>query len=418
MSYTMIEDYTSPNQSPRSAYGWNGNPDGITWHHWNWPHLAGTFESTINFFCSTAAETSAHFIVSDKRVACIVSPSEAAWQAGSNEGNGRTIGIEVDPNMPGDTLETCAELAADMERQFGSLNHYAHKDWSATECPGEVGEHIPWLIERTNEILGNGGGSSGGTSSSGGGNMEAAIAWFQNRAGAVNYSMDYRNGPGSYDCSSAVYYSLMDAGINTSGKVGNTESMFSDLPAWGFREVQATAAGIPAQRGDIFVWGDPGSSAGAAGHTGIFVDPDNIIHCNYGYNGITVNNHDYIWSANGSPPCHIFRYYGGGSSPVYKQTVSKDWFDMASRQDLAEVVNDVLHQNDGFIRQCIHNVLHNEKFSREGSVNGKPVGGQTTLVAEAQYAAQNFGRLKADVLWAQKQIAELSAEVKELKEGK
>lgn len=156
----------------------------------------------------------------------------------------------------------------------------------------------------------------------------------------------------------------------------------------------------------------------AAGHTGIFVDPDNIIHCNYGYNGITVNNHDYIWSANGSPPCHIFRYYGGGASPVYTQTVSKDWFDMASRQDLAEVTNDVMHQNGGFIRQCIHDVIHNEKFNREGSINGQPVGGQTTLVAEAQYNAQNFGRLKADVLYAQKQVAELSAEVKALKEGK
>lgn len=251
--------------------------------------------------------------------------------------------------------------------------------------------------------------------------LEAAIGWFVDRAGAVTYSMDYRNGPSSYDCSSSVYYSLAAAGINTSGEVGNTETMFSDLPSWGFQEVAATEAGIPTQRGDIFIWGDPGGSAGAAGHTGIFVDPDNIIHCNYGYNGITVNNHDYIWSANGSPPCHIFRYVGGEApapAQVETQTISKDWFDMASRQDLAEVVNDVLHQNDGFIRQCIHNVIHNETFNREGTVNGQPVGGTTTLVLEAQYNAQNFGRLKADVLWAQKQIAELADEVKALKEGK
>ncbi|MFD1899922.1 peptidoglycan amidohydrolase family protein [Enterococcus termitis] len=26
---------------------------------------------------------------------------------------------------------------------------------------------------------------------------------------------------------------------------------------------------------------------------------DSIIHCNYGYNGITVNDHDVIWNANG-----------------------------------------------------------------------------------------------------------------------
>ncbi|WP_443095021.1 peptidoglycan amidohydrolase family protein [Rothia koreensis] len=412
----MIEDYTSPNQSPRSAYGWNGNPDGITWHWWNTPAQAGTFESTINFFCTSAAQTSAHFIVSDKRVACIVSPSEAAWHAGSTEGNGRTIGVEIDPRLPGDTLETCAELAADLERQFGSLNHYGHKDWTQTECPGIVYDKIPWLIDRTNEILGNGG--SSGSTSSGSGNMEAAIAWFQNRAGAVTYSMDYRNGPGSYDCSSSVYYALMDAGINTVGKVGNTETMFSDLPSWGFREVQATVAGIPAQRGDIFIWGDPGSSAGAAGHTGIFVDSDNILHCNFGYNGITLNNHDYIWSANGSPSCHIFRYVGGGSSSTHTQTVTKDWFDMASRQDLAEVVNDVLHQNDGFFRQKVHQVLHEERFNREGTINGKPVGGSTTIAMEAAWAAANAGGVKADVVRVQGQVEQLVAEVQALKEGK
>lgn len=418
VSYTMIEDYTSPNQSPRSFFGWSGNPDGIVWHWWNRPELAGSFESTVNFFCSSSAGTSAHFVVSDKRVACIVSPSEAAWHSGNTEGNGRTIGVEIDPRLPGDTLETCAELAADLERQFGSLTQYGHKDWTQTECPGVVYDKIPWLIDRTNEILGQGGGAAS-SPSGGGGSIEAAIGWFTDRAGAVTYSMDYRNGPGSYDCSSSIYYALAAAGINTSGKVGNTESMFSDLPAWGFHEVAATAAGIPAQRGDIFIWGDPGSSSGAAGHTGIFADADNIWHCNFGYNGITLNNHDYIWSANGAPSCHIFRYSGGGgAATAQKQTISKDWFDMASRQDLAEVVNDVLHQNDGFIRQCIHNVIHNEKFAREGSVNGKPVGGTTTLVTEAQYNAQNFGRLKADVLWAQKQIAELSAEVKALKEGK
>lgn len=247
---------------------------------------------------------------------------------------------------------------------------------------------------------------------------EAAIGWFVDRAGAVTYSMDYRNGPSSYDCSSSVYYALAAAGINTSGEVGNTETMFSDLPAWGFQEVAATAAGIPAQRGDIFIWGAPGSSSGAAGHTGIFADADNIWHCNYGYNGITLNNHDYIWSANGSPPCHIFRYYGGGSSPVYNQTVSKDWFDMADRQDLAEVVNDVIHQNDGFFRQKVHQVLHEERFNREGTINGKPVGGSTTIAMEAAWAAANAGGVKADVVRVQGQVEQLVAEVQALKEGK
>lgn len=32
------------------------------------------------------------------------------------------------------------------------------------------------------------------------------IAWMQARKGNVSYSMDHRDGPDSYDCSSAIYY--------------------------------------------------------------------------------------------------------------------------------------------------------------------------------------------------------------------
>lgn len=249
---------------------------------------------------------------------------------------------------------------------------------------------------------------------------EAAIQWFVDRAGAVTYSMAYRNGPYSYDCSSSIYYALYAAGGNPTGRVGNTESMFSDLPNWGWYEVYGDANGIPTQRGDIFIWGDPGGSGGAAGHTGMFVDPENIIHCNYGYNGITVNNHDYIWSANGSPPCHIFRYGGidDGTHDDRVQPVEKDWFDMATQKDLEIAVDTVIHRNDGFFRQKVHEVLHDEHFPREGSINGKPVGGMTTIAAETAWVTANIGGVKADVYATQKQVADLAAEVKALKEGK
>lgn len=42
----------------------------------------------------------------------------------------------------------------------------------------------------------------------------------------------------------------------------------------------------------------------------MFVDSQNIIHCNYGYNGITVNNHDQIWSINGGPYFYAYRLKG------------------------------------------------------------------------------------------------------------
>lgn len=271
---------------------------------------------------------------------------------------------------------------------------------------------------------------------------EAMIDWFQQRAGAVTYSMNYRNGPYSYDCSSSVYYSMIYAGI-WDGGIGNTESMFTDLPALGWYEVQGDENGIPAQRGDVFIWGDHGSSAGASGHTGIFVDPDNIIHCNYGYNSITINNHDYIWSANGSPSCHIFRYSGNEPEAVENvvQTTTvtskpetadpqKDWFDMATKQDLVAAAREAIHIEEGFfrgltntvVREECKNYFHERAFTAskdalnspvdyQGMVNGKPLKGKTTVFKEIQWLAANFGA----VLSALNAIAK---DVKELKEKK
>lgn len=141
-------------------------------------------------------------------------------------------------------------------------------------------------------------------------NVEAAINWMLAKRGKITYSMAYRNGPASYDCSSSVYFALNASGWNFP-HIGNTESMFNDLVAQGWYELPRRAdGGYDAQRGDIFIWGRRGYSSGAFGHTGIFLDADNIVHCNFGYNGMSVNNHDVIWAANRRPYCTIFRYKG------------------------------------------------------------------------------------------------------------
>lgn len=147
--------------------------------------------------------------------------------------------------------------------------------------------------------------------------IESIINSMNSRRGRVTYSMTNRNGPNSYDCSSAVYTALQEAGLPVT-RIGNTETMFVDLPKLGWEKVPKRAdGGYDARRGDITIWGDQGYSSGAFGHTGIFVDADNFIHCNYGYNGITINNHDQIWAASGYPTCTIYRYQGGaGASEV------------------------------------------------------------------------------------------------------
>ena len=142
--------------------------------------------------------------------------------------------------------------------------------------------------------------------------MDKVIEWFQQRQGRVSYSMDYRNGPNSYDCSSAIYHALIYAGILPQGfRIGNTETEFVDLPKFGFQRIEADANGyIPTQRGDIFIWGKQGYTLGANGHTGIYLDSDNIIHCAYAYNGIHTDNHDDLARVNNTQYLTIFRYTG------------------------------------------------------------------------------------------------------------
>lgn len=144
--------------------------------------------------------------------------------------------------------------------------------------------------------------------------IDTAIKWFKDREGKVTYSMTYRNGPNSYDCSSAVYIALKSAGIlpaNTA--IGNTDSLFGDLERAGFTQLKPDSQGnVTVQRGDVFIWGIRGNSTGSLGHTGIFIDggangAESIIHCNYGNNGISVNNHDSYWDASGHPQYTFYR---------------------------------------------------------------------------------------------------------------
>lgn len=147
-------------------------------------------------------------------------------------------------------------------------------------------------------------------------NIEAAIAYmYKLRSLGITYSMNGRRdgSDGTADCSGAVYTSLRSGGASNAGWVLNTESMHNWLIANGFRRV-ADNTEWDAQRGDVFIWGKISYSGGAGGHTGIFVDHDNIIHCNYGNNGVTVNNHDAYWAADGGPYFYAYRYSGTPSN--------------------------------------------------------------------------------------------------------
>ena len=173
--------------------------------------------------------------------------------------------------------------------------------------------------------------------------MDKAIEWFEQRQGKVTYSMINRNGPNSYDCSSAIYHSLIYAGILPQGfRIGNTETMFVDLPKFGFRRIEADANGyIPTQRGDIFIWGKQGYTAGANGHTGLYYSSDDIIHCAYAYNGIHSDNHDWLAGINNVQYLTIFRYTGkpqNAPAPAPRNEIIDDVINIGSHFKISQAL--------------------------------------------------------------------------------
>jgi uncharacterized protein YjdB len=153
-------------------------------------------------------------------------------------------------------------------------------------------------------------------------NIEEMIGWFYDRMyRGTCYNMNARYEVGGYedlngngcvegDCSSAVMYAVRWAGAADWGAL-NTDSMHAWLAAHGFQVVSEGAGKIfYPQRGDIFIWGRIGQSGGAAGHTGVFLDGDNIIHMSAGCsgNGICVSNYNSILYANDGDNTYEYLY--------------------------------------------------------------------------------------------------------------
>ncbi|HEL1104010.1 TPA: glucosaminidase domain-containing protein [Streptococcus equi subsp. zooepidemicus] len=151
---------------------------------------------------------------------------------------------------------------------------------------------------------------------------EKAIAWMGLKEGHVSYSMDYRNGPDSYDCSSAICSALIYAGASNPGWLLNTEYMHDWLIANGYVLI-AENEDWESQRADIAIWGLCGQSAGAGGHVVMFIDADNIIHCNYARNNITIDNYNQTAAASGWMYSYVYRYAGTQSQPATSKSVDE-----------------------------------------------------------------------------------------------
>ena len=131
-AYEYITKFTSPNQNAR-----NSKITGITCHWWARP-TGQNPEGIVSWLCDKRAGTSAHYVVSENTVWCIVDPDRRAWHAGNSKANHTQIGIELDPNMSrrAATEKTAAALIADLRAVYGNLPLSPHKRWTSTECPG------------------------------------------------------------------------------------------------------------------------------------------------------------------------------------------------------------------------------------------------------------------------------------------
>ena len=132
-AYTYITSKTSPNQNAR-----NRKISGITIHWWGKP-TGQNPEGIVSWLCDKRAGTSAHYVVSEGTVWCIVDPDRRAWHAGNSTANHTQIGIELDPNASrrAATERTAAALIADLRDVYGDLPLSPHRKWTSTECPGD-----------------------------------------------------------------------------------------------------------------------------------------------------------------------------------------------------------------------------------------------------------------------------------------
>ncbi|RLK63137.1 hypothetical protein D3H64_05965 [Atopobacter sp. AH10] len=136
--------------------------------------------------------------------------------------------------------------------------------------------------------------------------------WLKSRG--VRYSMNgSRIGTdGTADCSGAIYSALRQGGASNAGWILNTDSMHAWLEQNGFKCI-ATNSTWEAKRGDVVIFGKRGASGGAAGHVVMFINHDQIIHCNYARNGVTIDNEASTCPY--SMGWYVYRYQGSKPAP-------------------------------------------------------------------------------------------------------
>lgn len=153
---TVVDETTwdSPNYTAEASvpavFGTARTTNRITLHHWG--SDGQSFDNVANYLSRRGGNTSAHFVVEAGRVACLISPANAAWHSGNAIGNATSIGIECRPEMSEGDINEVVYLIEWLEDVYGPQEIWLHKEWFATACPGRYANMREEIVRRVNEL--------------------------------------------------------------------------------------------------------------------------------------------------------------------------------------------------------------------------------------------------------------------------
>jgi hypothetical protein len=142
MAYNYVTNRDARNFTPGAqvpaVFGFPRTITNVTLHWWGKPEWQQTWEQVMWFFCDNpSVGTSAHEVISDGVVGCIVDHANAAWANGNSRGNAQSITLELNPRMSDGDMNTAAERISDIWKMHGRILPLTeHRDWFATECSG------------------------------------------------------------------------------------------------------------------------------------------------------------------------------------------------------------------------------------------------------------------------------------------
>ena len=133
---TVTLDSIVWNESPNKYEGRSKKVTELVIHWWGDPATKPTLSGVVSWFKNPSSQVSAHFVVSSDTVVQMVNMADTAWHAGA--ANSHTVGIEVDPRVPGNTYETVAALIKFIKKYYPNIVIKTHRDYMATQCPGNL----------------------------------------------------------------------------------------------------------------------------------------------------------------------------------------------------------------------------------------------------------------------------------------